>query len=333
MIKIEKYVGRLKPRKEVVSSIAVIMMIFSTVFAGCIGGPEHTIRISGAWALYPLMLVWADEYEREHDVKIEVSGGGAGKGVSDTLNGQVDMGMISRPPRDEEIEQGMFYIAVVKDSVVATINKDNPVLDEIYEQGLSREDLRKIFMKEVTHWGDIVNKSVEDDKIVVYGRSDASGAAKVWASFLGNYTQSDLQNKADANFDGDMNLATGLHREKNAIGFNNLNYAYNIETGGFAEAIRPVPLDLDGNGKLDQNESFYNNREQFVENVSEGNYPSPPARKDYVVSKGPFKGKTKDFVRWILTDGQAFVKENGYVQLSDELLEKEIEYLEKGNRG
>lgn len=326
MFEVEKYVKRSKT-----ISIAVVILIFAAAFAGCIGESE-SIRISGAWALYPMMLVWADEYEKAYGVTVDVSGGGAGKGMSDVLNEQVDIGMVSRPIREEELEQGAFYIAVTKDAVVATINVNNPVLDEIYEQGLSREDLRKIFMKEVTHWGDVVNKSIEDDKIVVYGRSDASGAAKVWASFLGNYTQSDLQSKAVANFDGDMNLATGVRGEKNAIGFNNLNYAYDIETGGFAEGIRPVPLDLNGNDKLDQNENFYDNRDQLVENVSLGNYPSPPARKEYLVSKGPFKGKTKDFVHWILTDGQAFVRENGYVQLSDETLEQELECLEKGNR-
>lgn len=328
MFEVEKYVKRSKPKTI---SIAVVMLIFATAFAGCIGESE-SIRISGAWALYPMMLVWADEYEQTYDVTIEVSGGGAGKGMSDVINDQVDIAMCSRPIKEEEIAQGVFYIAVTKDAVVATINKDNPVLDEIYQQGLSKEDLRKIFMKKVTHWGDTVNKSLEDDKIVVLGRADASGAAKVWASFLGNYTQSDLQDKANANYDGDMNLANGIKQEKNAIGFNNLNYAYNMETGIFAEGIRPVPLDLNGNDILDTEEDFYADRDKLVENVSLGNYPSPPSRKEYLVSKGPFKGKTKDFVRWILTDGQAFVQENGYVQLSDETLEKEMEYLERGTR-
>lgn len=320
-----------------IGRFAIVVMIMLTVFSGCAGTPGNeergtTIRISGAWALYPMMLVWADEYEKTYDITIEVSGGGAGKGVSDTLNNQVNIGMLSRPPRKEEIDQGMFYIAVVKDSVVATVNKNNPVLEIIYTQGLSQEDLRKIFLGEITHWGDVVGEDLENDEIVVYGRSDASGAAKVWAAFLGDYTQAELQDRANANFNGDQPLANGIKSNANAIGFNNLNYAYDIETGGFAEGIVPVPLDLNGNNLLDADEDFYTTREVFLEAVSIGKYPSPPARSVYVVSKGPFQGAVKEFIYWILTDGQALVRENGYVELLEEELSQEISFLEEGRR-
>lgn len=323
--------------KKVFFHLKTIFLIFLLLLSlvassGCIDNSSVSIRVSGAWALYPMMLVWADEYEKTHDVTVEVSGGGAGKGMSDVLNGQVDIGMISRPIQEEEIAQGAFYVAVAKDAVVATINSNNPVLVEIYEQGLSKNDLRNIFLKKTTHWGDIVNKTISDDEIVVYGRSDASGAAKIWASYLGDYTQSDMQNKADANFNGDQPLAQAVKEDKNAIGFNNLNYAYNIETGSFADGIRPIPLDLDGDDSLEKSENFYGKRSALVENVSLGNYPSPPARKEYLAAKGSFKGATKEFVYWILTDGQEFITENGYVTLSDDTIEQEIEYLNMGTR-
>ncbi len=323
-------------RKESVKWVPVVSAVFlicCTSFCGCLGDGDTTIRISGAWALYPMMVVWADEYQQTHDVSIEISGGGAGKGVSDVLNGMTDIGMVSRPLRSEELAQGVFYVAVTKDAVVATINKDNPALSTIQQQGLSRDDLESIFLKEITHWGDVIGQDLSDDKIVVLGRSDASGAAQVWASYLGNYTQSDLQSHADANYDGDMNLASGAKQQKNAIGFNNLNYAYDIETGGFAEGIRPVPLDLNGNDILDFGEDFYINRQYLADNVSIGIYPSPPSREEYLASKGPFQGAVKDFVLWILTDGQALILENGYVQLSSDILQQERAYAETGMRG
>ena len=311
----------------------VAILICCTPFCGCLESSDATLRISGAWALYPMMVVWADEYQQGHDVSIEVSGGGAGKGVSDVLNGMTDIGMVSRPLRQEEIEQGIFYVAVTKDAVVATINKDNPALAAIQQQGLSREDLRGIFMKETTHWGELVGQDIPDDKIVVLGRSDASGAAQIWAEYLGTYTQADLQSMADSNYDGDMNLATGIKQQKNAIGFNNINYAYNIDTGEYAAGIRPVPLDLNDNGTLDNTEAFYENRQQLVEKVSAGIYPSPPARQEYLASNGPFEGVVKDFVLWILTDGQAYIPENGYVELSSDVLQQEKTYAEMGTRG
>ncbi|HDS59003.1 MAG TPA: PstS family phosphate ABC transporter substrate-binding protein, partial [Thermoplasmatales archaeon] len=314
------------------AAVAVSCLLVATLGAGCLGSSQPTLRVSGAWALYPMMVVWADDYQKTHDVRIEVSGGGAGKGMSDVLTGQMDIGMVSRPIRQEELDQGLFYLAVAKDAVVATISQNNPALAQITQQGLSREDLRKIFMKEVTRWGEVVGASLSNDGIVVLGRSDASGAAQVWAEYLGNYTQADLQSKADANYDGDMNMANGVARNKNAIGFNNINYAYNVETGGFAAGIRPVPLDTDGNGQLDPLESFYGSRNQFVENVSRGAYPSPPARNEYLVFRGAPTGEAHDFTHWILHDGQALIPENGYVELPPAVLEQERLYLQQGTR-
>ncbi|WP_230867990.1 PstS family phosphate ABC transporter substrate-binding protein [Iocasia frigidifontis] len=328
-----------KTKLRSVLVLGLILVLTSMVLSSCSSLQKEdsleqipTIRISGAWALYPMMVVWADEYQKTHNVVIELAGGGAGKGISDVLNGQVDIGMVSRPIREEELEQEAFYIATVKDSVVAVVNEDNPVLMEIYEQGLSQEDLKKIFLKETVNWGEIVGKDMIDDQITVYGRADASGAAKVWASFLGDYTQSDLQDQADANFSGDQPVAAAVEDEKNAIGFTNLNYAYSIETGKFAEKIRPVPVDLNNNNRLNAEESFYDNRDMFIKSVSEGKYPSPPARRDYVVGKGSFTAEVKEFIKWILTDGQKYVVENGYVKLANEELKEEINYLEDGKR-
>ncbi|MBN2279443.1 MAG: substrate-binding domain-containing protein [Candidatus Marinimicrobia bacterium] len=309
------------------SFLFIVLIIY-----GCHSKKTETIKVSGAWALYPMMCVWADEYQKDHWVKIEVSGGGAGKGISDVLNGQVDIAMVSRLIKKEELEQGAFYLSVTKDAVIATINGKNPVLAEIQEQGVSREDLESIFLKKITRWGELVGKELEHDEIVVYGRADASGAAQVWAAFLGDHTQAELQEKADANFSGDQALCNGVKSVRNAIGFNNLNYAYDIEKGGFAENIRPVPIDLNANGRLDSMENFYNLRQDLVAKVSEGVYPSPPARLEFLVSKGPFNKKSKAFVSWIMHEGQKFITENGYVQLPVTDIQRETQYLISGHR-
>jgi len=79
---------------------------------------QGTIRVSGAWALYPMMVKWAEEFKKVYpQVRIDLSAGGAGKGITDALSGLVDIGMVSRELRPEEIDQKAFYIPVVKDAV------------------------------------------------------------------------------------------------------------------------------------------------------------------------------------------------------------------------
>ncbi|MDD4680495.1 MAG: substrate-binding domain-containing protein [Clostridia bacterium] len=316
--------------------ILLVLCFLAASFAGCSEKNSEptptTIRISGAWALYPMMLVWADEYMKIAPVEIEVSGGGAGKGMTDVLSNQVDIGMVSRPIKQEELDQGAFYIAATKDTVLGVIHENNPVYEDICEKGLSKENLRKIFMRELTHWGDLFGKELPDDAIVVYGRSDSSGAASVWADYLGQYTEADLQNHSDSNVSGDQAIAAGVQSDKNAISFTNLNYIFNASTGGYVENLRPVPIDLNDNNLIDDTENFYSDKSSFLKNVAAGIYPAPPTRKEYLVGNGVFKGPVLDFIHWILSDGQNILEENGYIKLTDEERNREVLVLSNGSR-
>ena len=72
-------------------------------------------------------------------------------------------------------------------------------------------------------------------------------------------------------------------------------------------------------------EKFYNNQDQIVQAIANNIYPSPPARDLYFVSKGkPANPATIHFLNWILTDGQKFVKSNGYIELSTEKIASSI---------
>jgi len=58
---------------------------------------KGTINISGAFALYPITVKWAQEFKKTHpNVTFNISAGGAGKGITDALSGLVDIGLASR---------------------------------------------------------------------------------------------------------------------------------------------------------------------------------------------------------------------------------------------
>ncbi len=86
-----------------------------------------TIAISGAFALYPMMTVWTEEFTKLHpNVEFDVQGGGAGKGMTDMLTGAVDIGMISRDIKPEETAKGAYWVSVTKDAVFPLISAQNP---------------------------------------------------------------------------------------------------------------------------------------------------------------------------------------------------------------
>jgi phosphate transport system substrate-binding protein len=284
-----------------------------------------TITVSGAFALYPLMVEWADEYQAiQRGIKIEVSAGGAGKGMTDALSGLVDLGMVSREIYPEEVAKGAVWVAVAIDAVVVTVSDDNPVIEDLMARGVTPSLLRKVFITgEITTWGQIVNRSDITDVIDLYTRSDACGAAATFAEYLGYY-QEDL---LGVGVFGDPGLAEAVKRDSLSLGYNNVNYAYDIITGNPVDGVRVVPLDINEDGVISQDEDFYSDRDTMIEAIASGLYPSPPSRSLNLVTKDKFKGIVLDFVRWILTDGQESAVTAGYVPISPERRAQELAKL------
>lgn len=287
---------------------------------------KGTISLSGAFALYPLANIWAEEFSKTYpNVRFNISAGGAGKGMSDALSGMVDLGMFSREIKEEEKQKGVWWISVSRDAVLPTISAANPVLQQLKETGLSRDEFEKIFISgELTTWGQAID-GPSQEKINVYTRSDAAGAAEVWAQYVGGQSQETLKGLGVY---GDPGLAEALKKDKNGIGFNNIIYVYDLHGKQRYDGIEVVPIDINNNGQIDEDEQFYDNLNTVIAAIAEGKYPSPPARELYFVAKGrPENKATTVFLEWVLTEGQKYVPDAGYIQLSSDNIHSELAKL------
>lgn len=276
------------------------------------------LSLSGAWALYPLALKWAEEFQRLNPgVRVDVQAGGAGKGIADALAGVVDIGMVSRDINPAEIAKGALAVAVAKDAVVPTISRANPFLAEITKRGLKKGEFAAIWISQtVGSWGQLIGSKTREP-IHVYTRSDACGAAETWAAYLGK-RQEDLNG---IGVYGDPGVAEAVKRDRLGIGFNNINFAYDARTKKPVEGLEICPIDLDGNGTLDARERVYATRDDIIKAIAADVYPSPPARELFFVLKGkPQNPLLVEFLRWVLQAGQEFVPDAGYLPLSKERL-------------
>ena len=283
-----------------------------------------TISVSGAFALYPMMTVWAEEFTKLHpNVQFDVQGGGAGKGMTDTIAGAVDIGMISRSIKDEEAAQGIFWVSVTKDAVFPIINAENPVAAQILEKGITQEIFAKIYITgEITTWGEVIGDPTITDEIHVFTRSDASGAAEQWAKFGGGKAQEDLKG---VGVNGEPAILGEIIKDPLAIGYGNLNSIFDLTSGTLVPGIVIPPIDIDVNGKADAVE-IYTVKEDAFGAVANGTYPSPPARFENLATLGKPEGLTLAFINWILTDGQQYLESAGFVPLTPE---QQAESLEK----
>ncbi len=284
--------------------------------------PSGQISISGAFALYPMVVKWADEYKKINPgVRFDISAGGAGKGISDALNRMVEIGMVSRDIYPEELKKGAFPIAVTKDAVVAVVNELNPAINDIMTKGLKKDAGNNIWITgKIKGWSQAF-AAKSTSPIHVYTRSDACGAAEMWAKYFGK-KQEDL---LGVGVFGDPGLAQAVKKDPLGIGFNNIGYVYDATTKKQVKGLRVVPIDLNNNGKIDADENFYNFMNDLIAAIASGKYPSPPARELYFVTKGnPKNNKVlTEFIRWVLTDGQKYVHEAGYIALPKEKITAE----------
>ncbi len=290
------------------------------------GDLSGTITISGAFALYPMMVRWGEEFEKLYpNVKFDTSAGGAGKGMSDALAGAVDIGMVSRKIDPTEEAKGAFWVSVTKDAVFLTVNEKNPVLEDIRKKGFTKETLIGIYITgKITTWGQAVGRPEVTDPIHIFTRSDACGAADAWAAYLGNKKQENL--KGIGVF-GDPGELDAVVKDPLGIGYNNLNYAYDAATGKPVKGGYVSALDANGNGQADL-EEVNETKEQAIKAIATGKYPAPPARDLNLVTKGKPNGLTKAFIQWILTDGQKFINEVGYIPLPADQLKATAGKLE-----
>lgn len=286
-----------------------------------------SISFSGAYSLYALTQIWAEAYNKTHPgIRFDIQSGGAGKGLTDCISGAVDVAMFSRELAPTEKAQ-VWSLWLCKDAVLPTVNAANPYLSVLRMRGLKKSEAGAIFSdNSINTWEQLLGKnSKEGHKINVYTRADAAGAADTWASYFGRKQE----NLKGIGVNGDPALAGAVKKDINAIGFNSYPFIYDLKTGKKYPGIEVLPLDVNGNGAIDPEENFYDNIKMFEKAVNDGNYPSPPVRNLYFLIKAgvPVKNEVLDFFQWVLTDGQQYVTQVGFVPLPKADLQKSLNKL------
>lgn len=284
---------------------------------------KGTVTLSGAWAIYPTAVAWAEAFQAKYPgVKIDVSAGGAGKGAADAIAGLVDIGMVSRDPDPAELKKGILAVYILHDAVFAVISDKNPALNDILQKGVKKQTFIDFYVNGlITSWDQVTGSKI-NKKIHVYTRSDSCGAAQSWAAYLGK-KQEDLRG---VGIYGDPGLLEAAKRDPIGIGFNNFSYIFTRD-GSVVQGAKIVPIDSNENGIADSDE-IYNTRDEAIKAIRAKRYPA--TRKNYFFVKGKPQGLIKEFIEFALSDeGTKIVDEAGTsLSITKEIRENELSKLE-----
>ena len=275
------------------------------------GDISGDLNISGAYSSYPIMKIWAVEFNKLHPaVKVDVVANGTGKGIMQVLSGKAHIGMISRQLSKDELEKGLWHISFAKDAVLPLMSAKNPDFRSISRKGLTKENFRQVYITdEIKYWGDAAG-TLSRDLIHIIKRQDIAGDSEIW----GNYLEKKEEDLAGFGVFGDPGMIDAIVKEPHAMGYASMGYVFDLETRKPAKGVGIIPIDLDKNGLIYPEENIYENVDKFIEALEKGIYPV--SRNLQLVTNGTPKDRTvREFLNFIMNDGQKFLKESGYASI------------------
>ncbi len=251
--------------------------------------PATVITVKGSDTMVQLCQRWAEKYMKQNgNVRIQVTGGGSGTGISALINGTTDICASSRPMKDaEKIKLRERYgstgieIPTAKDGLAIYLNEANPVKE------LSFSQIKDIYTGKITNWKQVGGK---DEDIILYGRENSSGTYVFFKDnvLLGQDFASNTQT-----LPGTAAVVNAVKRDPNGIGYGGAGYAKGIKEcavrkGTTGTAYLPT-----------------------AENVGNGSYPVTRFLYFYLRQKPD--GDLKEFIKWVVgAEGQKIVTNEGF---------------------
>jgi glycine cleavage system H lipoate-binding protein/ABC-type phosphate transport system substrate-binding protein len=306
-------------KTRIVLFIAVLLLSCSIANSKGItnaGSPsrEGSINVFASPDLYNLAIKWANGYTGFNPkVKINVIKS-ADNNIAGTLNTDGGIGFITDESYATLNNQSIWNMVVGRDVIVPVMNAANPFFDEIYRRGITAEGLARILEKsEKQNWGMLAGnaQNIPDIPVHYYIMNDPSTISGVK-----NFLNTNQLYSISAKTSSGQEMVSAIQKDPNALGFCKLVQIMDLKNQDLAENIKLVPIDKNGNGKIDYMENIYDNLQTFTRGVWIGKYPKVLSGNIYSVSSVKPKDKTKlAFLNWVLTDGQKFLAENGYNDL------------------
>lgn len=283
-------------------ALAMTAVLSAALLAGCgskeesaegaadpAAAPGSKIILVGSTSVDPLAQKLAEAYKaKTPDVDIEIQAVGSSAGIKAALDGSATIGMSSRELKEEEIAEGANPLIICRDGIAVAVNPENPV------QNLSKEQVQKIFMGEITNWKEVGGN---DEEIIVVSRESGSGTRGAFEEILkiekeveGKKISGLVQTALQA--EGTGAVKANVASKENAIGYVSLGY--------IDETIKTVQVE---------------GADPTAENITAGTYPV--ARPFVLVTKGEISETDQAFLDFVMSsEGQAEAEKDGYIRVN-----------------
>jgi phosphate transport system substrate-binding protein len=325
-------------------ALAVLVLLGSSI-----AWTQAPVNLNGAGATFPFPMYskWFDEYHKMHgNVQINYQSIGSGGGITQLSNKVVDFGASDGPMTDDQLSKAGFAILHFPTVLGAAVPSYN-IPGVSAELKFTPEALAGIFLGKITKWNDAAITSANPgvrlpaDDIVVVHRSDGSGTTYIWTDYLSK-VNSEWAMKVGRNTSvnwpvglggkGSEGVAGLLKQTPDSIGYVELIYAVQnkIPFGSVKNAAGTfIKADLPSVSAAAAGAAS-NMPADFRVSIT-----NAPGRTAYPISsftwllipkqiQDPAKRQTiKDFLTWMVGDGQKLCEALDYAPLPKEVVAKE----------
>jgi phosphate transport system substrate-binding protein len=254
--------------------------------SGCHRRQTEQVVVTGASTLYPIVQMAAEELRRTKGLDVTAQGGGSTRGFEDCIAGRNSLGAMARELTPEEKAQVVTF-PIAYDGVGIVVHASNQIA------GLTTEQLRQIYRKQITNWSSFGGR---DDRIVLVHKGEGHATREVFMKYLA-LTPDEMTRYTDVTAGDNAQVIRVIANTANAIGYVSLG-----EVIKASEAGQPVRL------------VKFNGIEPVMENVTNKTYPL--FHPLYLISKGEPKGGSRvllDFLR--SPEGKTIIRQGNYVPL------------------
>ncbi|MDE1769781.1 MAG: phosphate ABC transporter substrate-binding protein PstS [Thaumarchaeota archaeon] len=331
--------------------------IFHSAYAQ---GNSIQINADGATFPYPIILKWADEYNKLHpNIQFNYQALGSGTGVKHFLDYQTDFGASDAPlSKTESVKAG--DVLHIPETIGADVVAYNiPGIQT--GMNLTGKIIADIYQGKITNWNDTsiqdINQGMKlpDQPITTVHRSDGSGTTFVFTDFL---SRSSVDWNTFIGKGKTVSWPTGVGSPQNEGVANSVNQTpYSI---GYIELAYALQRNMTYAHIMNaQGSSFVAPTMESIQSAASNGIPMLPSSdgdwsqvsiinsqgdNSYPISSmtyflvhqnlekvpGMTREKAKEVVNlinWIITDGQQFSPSLEYAPLPDGVKQKDIEGL------
>jgi phosphate transport system substrate-binding protein len=330
-------------------SMLAVLLVLGTVAVAESG--QVLLNAAGATFPYPIYSKWFDQYHQAHpNVQINYQSIGSGGGIRQLLDKTVDFGASDGPMSDDQLKTATVPILHFPTVLGAAIPSYN-VAGVTGELNFTPEALSGIFLGKITKWNDpaiaSANAGVKlpGDDIVVVHRSDGSGTSYIWTDYLSKVSpewQQKVGKATSVNWPvglggkGNEGVSALIQQTPGSLGYIELIYAIQNHlpygkvknsSGAFVKAdLASVSAAAAAVAK-----SMPDDFRVSITNP-EGKAAYPIASFTWLLIPEKFtdtakRDVVKDFLKWMMTDGQQSCEALSYAKLPKEVVAKEMKAI------